>query len=463
MKRRTLLQAGLGLGPLLLGSMGAATAFSQDVRRRSGRALVIGAGIAGLAAARRLREAGLEVIVLEARERIGGRIYTREHFGDGGIDLGASWIHGAGSKNPIAKLARQIGARTAATSTERGAIMNRNDAELSSADERKVDKLRTAIEEIIAEQDRSGKDSALRSLVYGELDYADRPVFEQRIIDFLLNTGYEHEYSGPASQLSRLWFDSGSSYEGEELLFLDGYKVIPEHLASGLDIRLRHEVRAIQYGASGVSVETSQGVFQAEQVVITLPLGVLKAGSVKFSPSLPEPKQAAIRQLGMGTLNKCCLLFPQAFWDTQVDWINQIPQQGRNGEWAEWISLTRSTGKPALMGFNAAEFGARIEKWSDAQITASAMAALRSMFGPDIPSPTQVAISRWASDPYARGSYSFNPVGSTPGQRDDLARSVQNRLYFAGEATEKKYYQTVHGAFQSGQRAAEEMLRASVG
>lgn len=463
MKRRTVLQAGLGLGAMLAAGTTQAAGFGQDARRRSGRALVIGAGIAGLAAARRLRKAGMDVIVLEARERIGGRIDTRDHFGNGGVDLGASWIHGAGNKNPIAKLARQIGARTAATSTDRGVTMNRNDGELSSADERKVEKLRAAIEEVIAEQDRGGKDGALGALVYAELDYADRPIFEQRIIDFLLNSVYEHEYGGAASQLSRLWFDSGSSYEGEELLFLDGYQVITDHLASGLDIRLRHEVHVVNYGASGVSVETSQGAFHADQVVITLPLGVLKAGSVRFTPALPQAKQMAIRQLGMGVLNKCCLLFPQPFWDTQLDWINQIAQQGHAGEWAEWISLTRSTGKAALIGFNAADFGTRIEKWSDAQITESAMAALRNMFGKDIPAPTQVAMSRWASDPYARGSYSCNIVGSTPGQRDDLARSVQNRLYFAGEATEKKYYQSVHGAYQSGQRAAEEVLRASMG
>lgn len=211
MKRRTVLQAGLGLSSLLAAGITQAAGLGQDVRRHSGRALVIGAGIAGLAAARRLREAGMDVIVLEARDRIGGRIYTRAHFGNGGVDLGASWIHGAGNKNPIAKLARQIGARTAATTTDNGAIMNRNDAELSSADERKVEKLRTAIEEVISEQDRSGRDDSLTALVYAELDYADRPVFEQRIIDFLLNTAYEHEYSGAASQLSRLWFDSGSS------------------------------------------------------------------------------------------------------------------------------------------------------------------------------------------------------------------------------------------------------------
>lgn len=234
-------------------------------------------------------------------------------------------------------------------------------------------------------------------------------------------------------------------------------------MASGVDIRLKHEVHVVNYSASGVNLETSQGAFQADQVVITLPLGVLKAGNVKFSPALPEAKLLAIKRLGMGVLNKCCLLFPQPFWDTQLDWINQIPQQGHAGEWAEWISLTRSTGKSALMGFNAAEFGTRIESWSDAQITDSAMTALRNMFGKDIPAPTQVAISRWASDPYARGAYSCNIIGSTPGQRDDLARSVQNRLYFAGEATEKKYYQTVHGAYQSGQRAAEEVLRASIG
>ena len=155
-----------------------------------------------------------------------------------------------------------------------------------------------------------------------------RSVLEQRIIDFTLNSDYEHEYSGSTDQLSRLWFDDGGAYAGDEAIFLDGYKVITDSLAVGLDIRLRHEVTAVSYGEKeGVTIETSQGVFTASAVIVTLPLGVLKAGNVRFVPPLPAKKQAAINQLGFGVLNKCCLLFPEAFWNTGLDWLQHLPRK----------------------------------------------------------------------------------------------------------------------------------------
>lgn len=460
MKRRTLLKAGIGLSPLLpLTGMAAL----QSGQKNSAQVLVIGAGIAGLAAARQLRDAGSDVIVLEARERTGGRIHTYANWRGPAVDIGASWIHGAGPANPVAKLARKIGARTVTTDAEKAELYNGDGTALSARDEKKIDSIRREVSEAIAEQSRRGPDSSLRKLVYAETDYETRSALEQRIIDFTLNSNYEHEYSGSTDQLSRLWFDDGGSYAGDEAIFLDGYKVITDLLAAGLDIRLRHEVTAVRYGEKeGVTVETSQGVFTASAVIVTLPLGVLKAGNVRFVPPLPAKKQAAINQLGFGVLNKCCLLFPEAFWNTGLDWLQHLPRTGHAGEWAEWVSFARPTGKPMLMGFNAADVGTRIEGWSDEKIIQSAVSTLSTMFGKPVPAPLDAVITRWKSDPFARGSYSFNAVGSTPAQRDDLAKNISARVFFAGEATEKKYYQTVHGAYQSGLRAADEILKLNL-
>lgn len=113
------------------------------------------------------------------------------------------------------------------------------------------------------------------------------------------------------------------------------------------------------------------------------------------------------------------------------------------------------------MGFNAADFGREIEAWTDAAIVGSAMQTLRRIFGRHIPEPLDVQITRWAADPFAYGSYSFNALGSTPSMRDDLARSVGRRLFFAGEATERRYFGTVHGAYLSGLRAAQEVMAAN--
>lgn len=473
MKRRTVMSAaGLGLGALLGANGKEASAQGQraDETARGGpgvaprHVIVIGAGISGLAAAQRLRAEGLNVLVLEARDRIGGRVHTSTAWRGPGLDLGASWIHGAGADNPIAQLAQRMGARMASTNSENAEAYDGDGGELSDANALRLESLQRKVSAVIAERERGGRDCSLRALVHDELDYSELGPLEQRMIDFVLNSTYEHEYGGSADHLSSQWFDSGESYEGGELLWLDGYQLLANHLASGLDIKLRHEVTAVSYQEpGGVTVQTQQGAFSAHHVVVTLPLGVLKSGRVTFSPALPAHKLAAIDSLGVGVLNKCCLLFPQSFWNPRLDWLNHLPKQGRAGQWAEWVSFARPTGRPVLMGFNAADFGRKIESWDDTTIVQSAMGALRAMFGAGIPSPVDALVTRWAADPYARGAYSCHVVGSTPGQRDDLASSVNGRLFFAGEATERQYYQTVHGAYQSGLRAAAEVLRLNVG
>jgi monoamine oxidase len=189
-------------------------------------------------------------------------------------------------------------------------------------------------------------------------------------------------------------------------------------------------------------------------VVVSVPLGVLKAGAIEFAPRLPAAKRRAIEALGMGVLNKCFLRFPRTFWPTDVDWIERVPE--RRGEWTEWLSFARATGQPVLLGFNAADYGRRIESASDAEIVAGALRALRGIYG-EIPEPLGHQITRWASDPFALGSYSFNALGSEPKMRDDLAASIDGRVHFAGEATSRKHFATTHGAYLTGLRAAREI------
>lgn len=468
MKRREALGVtGLGLGtvwclgtPQAIAQVSRASDYQLNPAGEAQQVIVVGAGIAGLAAAQRLRAAGRRVLVLEARDRKGGRIFTSKAWRGPAVDLGASWIHGAGPGNPIAQLAREIRARTAITDLENSELYNGEGGELGVQQQRRLSALRSQIRQLLDDRDLEVRDISLQTLVHEELDYAERSSLEQRMIDFLLNSMFEHEYGAAARQLSGRWFDAGRAYDGEELLFLDGYQVLIEHLSTGLDIRLQHQVTEVNYqGPAGVTVHTSQGSFSAQQLIVTLPLGVLKAGKVRFSPALPSSKLVAIERLGVGVLNKCCLLFPRAFWDTRLDWLNHLPQVGQAGQWTEWVSLARPSNAPVLMGFNAADHGRRVESQSDATQVQEAMAVLRRMFGAEIPAPQDVLVSRWASDPYALGAYSCHVLGSHPAQRDDLAKSVNGRLFFAGEATDRQHYQTVHGAYQSGLRAANELLR----
>ncbi|HWS27973.1 MAG TPA: NAD(P)/FAD-dependent oxidoreductase [Xanthomonadales bacterium] len=442
-------RAWLKLSGLLLASR---LPLAQATRPQ--RILVIGAGIAGLAAANQLQRAGHAVEVLEARERIGGRIHTSRSWPDAPMDLGASWINGF-QTNPLGELTRSIGVRTVLTSYDNSIAYGRSGQVFSAAEEQHVEQLRLRIERVLAAAQDGAKDQSLQAAVEAGLDWDALGAVDQRLVDLLLNSIYEHEYAGSTREMSAWWWDDDGSFEGGDALFPEGFGAIPEHLAKGLSIRLGQVVQRIAWDDTGVRVDVAGQTLRADRVIVSVPLGVLKAGAIEFTPRLPSAKRHAIEALRMGVLNKCFLRFPRAFWPTEVDWIERVPE--RRGEWTEWVSFARPTGKPVLLGFNAADVGRRIESSSDRQIMAAAMRALRGIYGDDIPEPTGQQITRWASDPYTLGSYSFNAVGADPKVREDLAASIDGRVYFAGEATSRKHFATTHGAYLSGLRAAREV------
>ncbi len=417
--------------------------------------LVIGAGLAGLAAARECLRHGHQVTVLEARDRIGGRINTSRVWPDLPLDLGASWIHGV-TGNPLTTLADEIKAKRWLTSYQRAATYHGKGHLLSGAEEAALDNMQQQLAQTLAQAQQAEQDLSLQQAVAGLRQQFKQDAEAMALFNFCLSSSYEQEYAGSASEMSVHWFDNGKFFSGDDALFAAGFGVITDYLARDLAVKLAQQVTAIEYSPSGVQVQTTQARFVADQVLITLPLGVLQHQSVRFVPALPPAKLEAIDKLGMGVLNKCYLRFGQAFWPKDVDWLEYIAP--KHGEWAEWVSFMRAAQVPVLLGFNAAEHGRAIEKLSDAEIVASAMATLKTIFGKDIPHPIDYQITRWASDAFARGSYSYNALGSRPAMRDALASPLNNQLFFAGEATAKDYFGTAHGAYLSGLRAAAELL-----
>jgi monoamine oxidase len=417
--------------------------------------VVIGAGLAGLAAARELRRQGHEVVVVEARERIGGRIWTSTKWPDMPLDLGASWIHGV-SSNPLSGLADEVQAKRLTTSYDRAITYNTSGQTLSAAEDARLDALRKQVFKALKQAQDSDADASIRQVIAPLLQQFDASSEAHRFINFILSAEIEQEYSGSASQLSAQWYDSAKSFKGGDVLFAQGFRVITEFLAKDLQIELGQVVQEIQRQQASVRVLTQKTEFVADHVLVTLPLGVLQAQAVRFLPELPRDKRDAIARLGMGVLNKCYLRFQDAFWPADVDWLEHV--SARHGEWTEWVSFKRAANMPILWGFNAADRGREVEAWSDAQMVASAMQTLRSIFGPGIPDPIDYQVTRWASDPFSLGSYSYNPVGAAPNIRKLLAAPLGTRLSFAGEATEHDYFGTAHGAYLSGLRAAREIL-----
>lgn len=415
--------------------------------------IIIGAGMAGIAAARTLLDAGHTVTILEARDRIGGRVFTSTGWPNIPLDLGASWIHGT-TGNPLTTLADAANITRLPTHYNNGTTYATNGTKLTDTQVETLFENAKALFETALEN--ANTDQTITDALEAASQWQALSVAEQRAFRHALNVTLEHEFSGSIAAMSAVNYDDSSAYPGDDVLFPGGYKQIIDHLAQGLTIERNQRVTEIDY-SNDITIYTDQGQFTADQVIVTLPIGVLKQEAVAFTPTLPAEKLAAIDAMGSGLLDKLYLRFPTAFWETNlelIDWISAEP-----GRWNEWINIHHYVGEPILLGFNAADYAKKLSTWTDEAVVADAMDVLRTLYGADIPDPISWQRSNWYADPFAWGSYSFNAVDASSDTRELLGNTVADRLFFAGEATSKAYPATVHGAYLSGLRAARDLIR----
>ena len=426
---------------------------------------VVGSGISGATAARILHRAGRRVVVLEARGRVGGRVWTVR--GDGNIlDVGASWIHGI-DNNPLADAAHAFGIRTAeftvgsyqpdgrpiAYYSPTGTRLSESAAARFAADIHDFDErfARTIAGSAPLTSFGGAVEATLAQLNWDN-DRLDR------VREFLGHRA-EEQLGVAQGDLDAHGLDD-DAIDGDEVVFPDGYDELAVRLTEGLDVRLEHEVTQVRWGDTGVEVTTSTGSFTADSAVVTVPIGVLKSPSFTVEPPLPEPVSGALHRLEMNAFEKVFLQFPVKFWDENVYAIRQQGDAGR--WWHSWYDVTQPEGRPTLLTFAAGPCAQETRHWSDDRIGDSIVHALRGLYGDRVVPPDSVYVTRWQDDPFSYGSYSYMTVGSHTRDHDDLATPIGGVLHLAGEATWTDDPSTVTAAMKSGHRASERILGRTV-
>lgn len=403
--------------------------------------VVIGAGVAGLVATRMLRQAGANVVCIEARPRIGGRAWTEWLTPDLPFDIGASWLHAVDKGHPWVPHLHRLSVRTKPDPRHRVTfdLDGRPSETASRAFARAIDDAWQAMERAAAEQDDVSADEILpkghpwadltRALIGPWLCGVDT--------DDLSVRDWVHWISG-------------------EDWFVDpGVGEMVRRYAADLEIETNTVATAIDVKPDRIDVGTSTGRIEAKTAICTVPLGVLAAGDIVFTPALEPDRLAALDQLPMGLLMKLALVFD--------DW--EIVREGprylhlpKGGEAAPFYCVP-PFGRSLLYAFCGGRQARALEAAGEQAAVEALLAPLIDQFGEDCRRRFRFGMmTRWGTDPFARGSYAMARPGGS-GLRPRLARPHAGRLFFAGEATDADgWAATVAGAYRSGERAAREAI-----
>jgi len=466
------------------------------------KVIIVGAGISGLKAARELQVLGADVTILEARDRIGGRMHTFDLEVQGGkkvpVDLGSTFICGTSDcppRNPIYDLSKTLGL-TLKPKQRQGKIGNKwYSKEGSVVSDELTERAEVAYDALLSRMGKLGLfkevEPSYSVMEAVKADLKDNPLPTE--VEELVTCYLSDLYVADMKECSLRGMVS-EGYDGDHELVQGGYRQVINKLKDGYyeegvvkgmpdwsdeplkNIKLKHVVTKVTLNPSGKGVKVDlrgKECMEADVVLMTLPLGVLKAGSVEFSPPLPEFKQKSIDRLGMGTENRVAMVFENAFWPVMNHFLR--PVEG-NYTFANLHAMLQNNVLCAWVRPNAID---TVEGMTDAEVMADVESVLRNMFPDTYEAPLTFHVTRWKSDPYSRGAYSFVKTGAT--QSDYLHMSYpvtgkksvddikgakcgkgyhpSTRLYFAGEATNREDSYTVHGAYMSGRREGHRIIR----
>ena len=354
-------------------NFGVAPAIKEKIPAEPSKSnvVIIGAGLAGLAAARQLMRFGFKVTVLEGRKRAGGRVYTKKMEGGNRVsaaaDLGGSVLTGT-LGNPLGIVAKQLGASL---------FKVRDKCPLYRMDGRPVDpdmdmKVEAAFNRLL------DKASKLRQLMgevamdvsLGAAFETFRQVYRDAVTEEEINlfnwhlANLEYANAGLVSKLSLAFWDQDDPYDmgGDHCFLPGGNGRLVQALAENVPILYEKIVHTIRYGSDGVQVMAGSQVYEGDMALCTVSLGVLKSGSIKFVPELPQRKLDGIKRLGFGLLNKVGMLFPYVFWGTDLDTFGHLTEDpSRRGEFFLFYSYATVAGGPLLLALVAGEAAHRFE------------------------------------------------------------------------------------------------------
>lgn len=401
--------------------------------------IVIGAGAAGLGAARRLAAAGFAVRVVEARNRLGGRAWTARDSSGLPIELGCAWLHSA-DENELSTLALQSGLTIdKARPPWRTQI---NDVGFARADQADF---RAALGRLFARLDQAGEAEVDQS--------ADHLLDPGNRWNELLNATSTYMNGVELDQLSVHDFwryrDTGVNWR-----IAEGYGKLMAALAAGLDITFECPASMVDHTGPQLCIETPRGDLRTRAVIVTVPTDVLCAGGLQFHPALPD-KIAAAAVLPLGLADKLYL---------GLDGAEEFPKDSHLYGALDSVRTAsyhvRPFGRPLIEVYFGGGFARELEAEGEAAFASFAIGQLASLLGDGMRKRLHpIAATAWARDPYARGSYSHAMPGHADA-RATLAASVDARLFFAGEACSTHDFSTAHGAYRSGVAAADAVISA---
>ncbi len=419
--------------------------------------VVVGAGIAGLSAAKTLTQHGAKVKVLEANNYIGGRIKTNWSFGnDAPFEVGAGWIHGPSSNNPTKKLSDNIGCEYYLTNDDNITTFDEDGSEWG---DQRWEEVLTLWEKTLLMVDEKLKLDDKRSLRKA-IEEINPKVLEYPGVLWAFSAYTEFDKGASIEKVSAVYHDEDKTFPGADVIIKNGYSTLINNIAKQLDIALNTKVTSINTSLSeNVEIRTDQEIYNCDFVICSVPLGILKAKRIKFIPELPNKFKESIEKIGFGSVTKIAHRFDKPFWDTKIQYFGINTKE--KGRWNYWLNYRTFCNQNILLGLSVGDYAFTADNLTDKEKRSDSLSVLRNVWGNDISEPNKSISTNWSSDPNFLGAYSYTKSGVNPKDYENLSKPINNKLFFCGEHTIFDYSATTHGALLSGLNVVEKIIKAT--